>query len=80
MRRVVLQMGVSLDGFVAGPDGSLDWGLSPEHEDVAAWKVESVRQAGAHIMGGVTYEAMAAHWPSATAAYVAPMNRPSTAR
>ena len=74
MRRVVLQMGVSLDGFVAGPGGALDWGLPSEHEDVTAWKAESVRQAGARIMGRVTYEQMAAHWPSATGAYAAPMN------
>jgi dihydrofolate reductase len=71
---VVLQMGVSLDGFVAGPGRAGDWGLPPEHEDVTAWKLESVRQAGAHIMGRVTYEQMAAHWPSATGAYAAPMN------
>ncbi len=74
MRRVVLQMGVSLDGFVAASDGAIDWGLPPEHEDVTAWKAESVRQAGTHIMGRVTYEQMAAHWPSATDAYAAPMN------
>jgi hypothetical protein len=26
MRRVVLQMGVTLDGYVAGPGGEGDWG------------------------------------------------------
>jgi len=74
MRRVVLQMGVSLDGFVADAGGQLDWGLLPEHEDVTAWKVESVRRAGADIMGRVSYEAMAAYWPSSTSVYAAPMN------
>jgi dihydrofolate reductase len=74
MRRVVLQMGVSLDGFVAGPGGELDWGLPPEDQDVTAWKADSVRRAGTHIMGRVTYEQMAAHWPSATGPYAAPMN------
>jgi dihydrofolate reductase len=74
MRRVVLQMGVSLDGFVAGPEGGLDWGLPPEDQDVTAWKADSVRRAGTHIMGRVTYEQMAAHWPSATGPYAAPMN------
>ncbi len=74
MRRVVLQMSVTIDGFVAGSGGTGDWGLPPEHEDVTAWKLDSVPQAGAHIMGRVTYEQMAAHWPSATGAYAAPMN------
>lgn len=74
MRAVVLQMGVSLDGYVAGLDGDLDWGLPPEDEAVTAWKLDSVRQVGTHIMGRVTYQAMAAHWPSSTAVYAAPMN------
>jgi dihydrofolate reductase len=33
-----------------------------------------VRQAGTHIMGRVTYEQMAGHWPTATDDYAAPMN------
>ena len=74
MRRVVLQMGVTLDGYVAGPGGEGDWGLPDEDRDVRAWKVASVRQAGTHIMGRVTYEAMAAYWPTATNDYAAPMN------
>ena len=74
MRRVVLQMGVSLDGFVARHDGDGDWGLAAEHQDVTAWKLASLRRVGTHIMGRVTYEQMAAHWPSATDGYAAPMN------
>jgi dihydrofolate reductase len=75
MRRVVLQMGVTLDGYVAGPGGEGDWGLPPEHPDVRAWKVASLRQAGTHIMGRVTYEQMAAHWPAAEGDYADFMNK-----
>ena len=74
MRRVVLEMGVTLDGFVAGPDGEGDWGLPAEHPGIRAWKLASVRQAGTHIMGRVTYEQMAAYWPTATGDYAPPMN------
>jgi len=74
MRRVVLQMSVTLDGYVAGPGGEGDWGLPAEHPDVRAWKLTSLRQAGTHIMGRVTYEQMAAHWPTATDDYAAFMN------
>ena len=66
MRTLVLQMGVTLDGYVDGPGGEGDWGLPPEHPDVRAWKVASLSQVGTHIMGRVTYEQMAAHWPNAT--------------
>ena len=74
MRSVVLQMGVSLDGYVALPDGDLDWGLPPEDEAVIAWKMDSIRRVGTHIMGRLTYEAMAATWPSSNEVYAAPMN------
>lgn len=74
MRSVVLQMGVSQDGYVARLDGDLDWGLPPEDEAVTAWKLDSMREVGTHIMGRVTYEAMAAHWPSSKEMFAAPMN------
>jgi dihydrofolate reductase len=74
MRRVVLQMGVTLDGYVAGTGGEGDWGLPAEHPDVRAWKVASLRQVGTHIMGRVTYEQMAGHWPNATGDYADFMN------
>ncbi len=80
-RRLVLQMGVSLDGIVAvgRGDGSVpvmegEWGLPPEDPELTRLKLAWVREAGAHLMGRVTYEAMAAHWPSSTHAYAAPMN------
>jgi dihydrofolate reductase len=74
MRPVVLQMGVTVDGYVAGPGGNGDWGLPAEHPDVRAWKVASLQQAGTHIMGRVTYQQMAAHWPSAADDYAKFMN------
>ena len=75
MARVVLQMGVTVDGYVAGAGGEGDWGLPAEHPDVRAWKVASLRQVGTHIMGRVTYEQMAQHWPNATDEYAAFMNK-----
>jgi dihydrofolate reductase len=74
MRSLVLQTGVSIDGFVAGLDGSHDWGYEREDDAIQEWKLESVRKAGAHLMGRVTYEEMAAFWPTSTSEYAAPMN------
>src|SRR5215217_8078618 len=74
MRPVVLQMGVTLDGFVHGANGYEEWGLPPEHEELVAWKAASLREAGTHIMGRVTYEAMASVWPMATGVYADVMN------
>jgi dihydrofolate reductase len=74
MRPVVLQMAVTLDGYVAGAGDEGDWGLPAESPDVRAWKVSSLRQVGTHIMGRVTYEEMAAHWPNSTGDYADFMN------
>jgi len=68
-------MGVTVDGYVAGPGGEGDWGLPPEHPDVRAWKVASLREVGTHIMGRVTYEQMAGHWPTASGDYADFMNK-----
>jgi dihydrofolate reductase len=74
MRPVVLQMGVTLDGFVHGATGYEDWRLPPEEDEVVAWKVASLREAGTHIMGRLAYEAMAAVWPNETGVYADVMN------
>ena len=39
-----------------------------------AWTVASLRDAGTHIMGRGTYEAMAAVWPTTTGVYADVMN------
>jgi dihydrofolate reductase len=72
MRSVVLMMSVSVDGYVAGPHGHA--GARPEPDELKRWKLDRIRRAGTHIMGRVTYEEMASHWPTSTDDYAAPMN------
>jgi dihydrofolate reductase len=72
MRSVVLMMSVSVDGFVAGPNGHA--GAFPEPDELKDWKLDRAGRAGTHIMGRTTYEEMAAHWPTSTDDYAAPMN------
>ena len=74
MRPVVVQMGVTLDGFGHGAEGYEDWGLPPEDDGVVAWKAASLREAGTHIMGRTTYEAMASVWPNKSGVYADAMN------
>jgi dihydrofolate reductase len=74
MRRLILQTGVSIDGYVAALDGSHPWGVEREDEGIKRWILDSVWAAGAHLMGRVTYEEMAAFWPTSTSEYAAPMN------
>jgi dihydrofolate reductase len=74
VRKVVLQMQTSVDGFVAGPNGELDWVFESIDDATSAWIVERLWQAGVHIMGRRTFEDMASHWPTSTEPYAAPMN------
>lgn len=74
MRKLILHMGISIDGFVAAADGAHDWGYQGEDEAVKRWKLDSLWNAGAHLMGRITYEDMATVWPSSDSDYAAPMN------
>ncbi|MBO0702182.1 MAG: dihydrofolate reductase [Candidatus Dormibacteraeota bacterium] len=73
MRRVVLQMGMSIDGFVAG-DRDHPGTSVPEDQKLVEWKLDRLSRAGAHLMGRVTYQEMASYWPHANHPYAAPMN------
>lgn len=74
MGSLVLKMSVSLDGYVAPADGSTDWIAAGGSDDALRWSVETVSNAGAHLMGATTYAVMAAHWPSASSPFAQPMN------
>jgi dihydrofolate reductase len=79
--KIVLMMGISLDGFVAVPSANgltpvMEGlgGLPPEDPELTKAKLAWIWEAGAHLMGRITYEEMAAFWPTSTADYAAPMN------
>ncbi len=74
MRPLVLQMGVTVDGYVAGTGAEGDWGLPAEHPEVKAWKVASLDRVGTHVMGRVTYKELASYWPHQSGEYAAFMN------
>jgi dihydrofolate reductase len=73
MRNLILKMNLSIDGFVGGPKGEIDW-MFRNLDDAKTWIVDTLRQAGVHIMGSRTYADMAAYWPSSTDVLAAPMN------
>src|SRR3954469_13900437 len=56
MASVVFSMGVSLDGYVAGPGGEIDW--SAPDEELHRFHNEQTRELGAHFCGRRLYEEM----------------------
>lgn len=65
MRKVILWMGISLDGFIEGPDHDISWHRVDEELHQAF--NDDLRRMGAFLEGRVTYELMEAYWPTADA-------------
>jgi len=56
MRKLIYSMGVSLDGFIAGPQGEIDW-AAPD-EELLRFHNEQTREIGANLCGRGLYEDM----------------------
>jgi dihydrofolate reductase len=63
MRKVVLMMSVSLDGFIEGPNREIDW--HRVNEELHLHFNEEIGKMGALLDGRVTHELMADFWPTA---------------
>lgn len=61
MRSVIFPMMISLDGYVARPDGALDWVTMDE--EIHAFINDQHREIGAYLNGRRSFEMMAAAWP-----------------
>jgi dihydrofolate reductase len=62
MRKLIYSMGVSLDGFIAGRGGEIDW--SAPDEELHRFHNEQTRELGAHLCGRRLYETMV-YWETA---------------
>jgi dihydrofolate reductase len=74
MATLVLKMSVSLDWYVAPADGSSEWAAAGRSPDGAEWVLDTVSNAGAHLVGAATYTSWAGFWPNASGPFAAPMN------
>jgi dihydrofolate reductase len=62
MRKLVLFMHLSLDGFAAGPNGELDF-MSYD-EELAQWADQLMKTVGSPVYGRKTYQLMESYWPT----------------
>ena len=63
MRKLIFFMHTSLDGFVAGPNGEMDWiNLDDAMFDFVGTMTDKADTA---LYGRVTYEMMQSYWPTA---------------
>ena len=73
MRKLIMKMSMSLDGFVSGPNAGNDWVFKTGDEESKAWSVGQIREAGLIIMGRKSFEGLATYWPTAPGPFAAPM-------
>ncbi|MGO4493723.1 dihydrofolate reductase family protein [Arthrobacter sp. 2YAF22_2] len=63
MRKIILALQVSLDGYVEGPDRDIGWHMVDE--ELHSHFNEHLRTMGAFLSGRVSHELMASFWPTA---------------
>ncbi|MFD8010834.1 dihydrofolate reductase family protein [Streptomyces sp. NPDC058955] len=62
MRNVTYSMGVSLDGYIVGPDGDFAW--TDPGDEVFRSFIDEIREVDVHLMGRRLYETML-YWETA---------------
>lgn len=63
MRKLVSFMHVSLDGFVTGPKGEMDWIIVDQ--EIFDYAGARTYEADTALYGRVTYQLMESYWPTA---------------
>ncbi|MFR0357964.1 dihydrofolate reductase family protein [Streptomyces sediminimaris] len=66
MAKIVLMMGMSLDGYIEGPGHDISW--HSVDEELSRHMNDVIGRYGALLSGRRVHELMAAHWPTADAA------------
>lgn len=62
MRKIIVFENVTLDGFMAGPNGEIDWAI--RDDEVTQSSQEGQDSTDMFLFGRVTYEMMASFWPT----------------
>lgn len=62
MRKLIYSMTVSLDGYIAGPDGAIDWTVPDE--ELFLFHTQQIQETGVHLCGRRLYETMV-YWETA---------------
>jgi dihydrofolate reductase len=72
VRKLFLQLHVSVDGYFDGPDQELDWFVLDD--EFFAYVDTMLESIDGILLGRTTYEGFAAHWPNSTQAEAPRMN------
>jgi dihydrofolate reductase len=73
MRKVILSMMVSVDGFIEGQDPEYNW--HNWDDEMAAYMMDFFKTVDTFIYGRKSYEAMIAYWPQLNDEFANVMNQ-----
>ena len=68
MRKLIVSNLISLDGFMAGPAGEIDWFTGLADKEFEEYGVRLIESIDTILFGRVTFQLMAGYWPTASAA------------
>lgn len=63
MKKLIVSMNVTLDGFLSGPDHDLNWHVDNWTTEMGDRLGIELNRADTILLGRVTYQTMAAYWP-----------------
>ncbi len=63
MRKIIVTMWMTLDGYITGPNGEMDWIGEFYDEAMGNYEYDLVSGADTLLLGRVTYQSFAGSWP-----------------
>ena len=61
MRKIITTTWITLDGFIASPNGEMDWVIVDE--EMGTYEYDIISAADTLLLGRVTYQSFAGSWP-----------------
>ena len=67
MRKVIFKIELTIDGFIAGPKGEMDWSMPTPQDEEARWKdvFDMLSTVDTVLMSRVIYQGFREYWPAA---------------
>lgn len=64
MRQIIVSERITLDGFIARPDGAMDWMEPYFDEALANYEADLQKTVDTALLGRETYQGFASYWPT----------------
>ena len=74
MKKLIWLVDMSLDGFMSGPSGELDWAGANMDDELWEDVIDLLRTVDAALFGRLTYQNFENYWPTAASNPASPKN------